>query len=180
MQEQTNNWSNTLYDGLSGIGSIKSSIILIIGWALYILSLIAGYYLITEDKDDDYLRITGYIINSNCSKISTYNKNNLEQNNYKCIVNIKYNIDNKDYCKNIFMTGHSSVYIKNEPIEIMVLKKDHNIVKPAEISNSTLGYITISFGTFILIMSYFNYYLASHFKLFAATQGVTTLAGLFI
>ena len=178
MDKQSDKWANNLYDGLSGIGAIKSSIILIVGWTLYVLSLVMGFYLISEDNEEDYLRITGYIIDSNCVKASA--KNDIEQNNYKCTVNIKYNIDNKEYYKNIFMTGHGSIYIKDEPIEIMVLKKDYNNVKVAEISNSTLGSISISVGTLILIMAYINNYLARNFKIFAATQGASTLAGLFI
>ena len=156
---------NSLYKELSGDGKIESSTSIIVGSVLFVLSILLGFYLISTDKDEEYLRIKGTIVDSECSNTgTTYNKMSGMRNKYKCSVNIKYNVDNKDYNKTIVIEGDTSTYVKNEPLDIMVLKKDHTNVKVAELSKTKLGVISMVAGIVILVGGYIHYYLTERSK----------------
>ena len=156
---------NSLYKELSGDGKIESSMSIIVGSVLFVLSILLGFYLISTDKDEEYLRIKGTIVNSECTNTGrVYNKMMGSRNKYKCSVNIKYNVDNKEYYKTLIIDGETSVYVKNEPMDIMVLKKDHNNVKVAELSKTKLGVISMVAGIVILVGGYIHYYLTERSK----------------
>ena len=179
--ENVTDWGNAVYDGLSDIGSFGSSLILYIGLFVYFIAIIVGIYMIIHDNEDEYIRVIGSVIQSSCVKSSSiYEKKDIQIDNYKCTVGVSYKIDDKEYTKNIFISGQSSTYIKDEPIELIVLKTDYTNVKIAQISKSDMGSVIIIFGFGILIISYINYYLASKYKLFSASQGVGTLASFVI
>ena len=177
--KQDNHWGNTLYDGAGSIGIFMANFSMIIGIILAVFLAVMGIYIMINDYDDNYFRIQGKVTEPNCVKTSiTYDDKGRSVDNYKCNSIVSYIIDNYTYFKNIYMTK-TSFYIKDEPIDLMVLKKDHTDVKLSYINRTTIGCAAMIFAISIVGIAYLNYYLTYNYKMFAAAQGLSTLVGLF-
>jgi hypothetical protein len=172
-------WGNTFYDGASGVGKFKADLGMIIGVIISAVFMIIGIYMTIHDDDADYLRIRGKILQSECVKSSTlYDDKGRPINNYKCNIMVTYMIDGQVYSSKMYMSGTSS-YIKDEPVDLMVLKTDYTNVQFAYIDKSTMGYIMMLLSFGIIGIAYLNYYLTHNYKIFSVTQGFSTLFGLF-
>lgn len=172
-------WGNNLYDGASGVGVFKADLVMIIAVIVAAVLVVIGIYMMMNDNDTDYLRIQGKVAQPNCVKSSTtYDDKGRPIDNYKCNVVIQYMIDGKMYSKKMYVTGTSS-YIKDEPVDLMVLKKDYTNVQFSYIDKSTIACVMMLLALGVVGIAYLNYYLTHNYKVFAATQGVTTLVGLF-
>jgi len=172
-------WSNSLYNSASGVGEFKADLVLFIGLIFSILLFVVGIYMILYDDDDKYLRIKGVVVQPNCTtSSSTIDNQGKTIINYKCNMSINYTINNKSYSKTIFTSGATS-YVKDEPIDLMVLKSDYTNVQIAQMSGHTIGNIFILLAMLLSGASYLNYYLTHNYKIFAAAQGISTITGLF-
>lgn len=172
-------WGNTLYDGASGVGVFKADLTMVIGAIIASVLIVIGIYMVMNDDDSNYLRIQGKVLQPNCVKTSTsYDDKGRSTEHYKCNVVITYMIDGKVYSKTMYTTG-TNAYIKDEPIDLMVLKKDYTNVQFAYMDRSSIGFIMMLLALGVVGITYLNYYVTHNYKVFAATQGVNTLVGLF-
>lgn len=172
-------WGNTVYDGLSGVGEFKADLGLFIGLILGLVFTVVGIYLILTDDSNNYLNIQGKVVEPNCVRSSvTYDSSGHPIESYKCIVVVGYKIDGKVYSKRMYLNG-SNNYIKDEPISLIVPKNDYNDVRIATIDNTSLGTIMICVALMVVGIAYINYYLTHRYRVFAASQGASTVFGLF-
>jgi hypothetical protein len=172
-------WGNSLYDGASGVGVFKAELMMVVAIIVAALLVVMGLIMIMYNDDDKYLRIKGQVVQPNCvlsgmTKDTTGNPTN----NYKCNMSVKYIVNGKEYNKTIFVSG-SANYIPNEPVDLVVLRSDFNNVQIAQMNMGTAGTLMISGAFAIVAAAYINYYLTHNYKVYAATQGVSTLTGLF-
>ena len=176
---QVSDWGNTLYNGASDVGVFKADLTLIICLILSTILFVVGIYMIIYDDDEKYLRIKGVVVQPNCTVASkTVDAKGISSTNYKCNVAVNYSINNKLYSKTIFTSGTTS-YVKDEPVDLMILKTDYMNAQFAQMSNQSIGYILVLAAIGISGASYINYYLTHNYKLFAAAQGASAVAGLF-
>jgi hypothetical protein len=175
--KQVSDWGNTLYDSTSSVGVFKADLVMVIGVIIASALVVIGIYMMMYNDDDNYLRIQGKVLEPNCVKASTiYDDKGKQVDNYKCNIVVTYMISGKVYSKNMYVAGIST-YIKDEPIDLMVMKKDFTNVQFAHMDKTTMGCIMILSALGVIGITYLNYYLTHNYKIFAATQGVSTLAG---
>ncbi len=172
-------WGNHVYSGLGDVGVFKANLGIIIGIILGIILIVVGIYMVANDREGDYLRVRGTVTQPNCVKSSTtYDDKGHPIDNYKCNIVVTYMIDTKVYSKTMFVTG-SSNYIKDEPIDLMVDKKDYMNVQLAFMSGSNIGSILMTIALVVVGIAYLNYYLTHNYRIFASAQGANTIVSLF-
>lgn len=172
-------WGNTLYSGAEDIGVFKANLFMYIAVIVACVLIVIGLIMVSTDDSDKYMWVTGYVKQPNCTKASTmYDDKGHMIDTYKCNIVVSYNIDGKVNSKKIYLTGNES-YIKDEPIQLIVKKSDHNDVQLSYTTGYTVGGIMLIVSIVIVALAYLNYYLTHNYHLFAAAQGTTTVVGLF-
>lgn len=177
--QPVSDWGNSLYDGASGVGVFKADLTMIVAVIFGVLLVVCGLYMMMYNNDANYLHIKGQVVTPNCTTAGvTTDSHGKTITSYKCNLGVKYVINGKEYSKTIFVNGTAN-YVANEPIDLMVLKSDFTNVQISQISSSTMGMMMIAVAIVLVVAAYINYYLTHNYKVFAATQGVSTLTGLF-
>lgn len=179
VDQPVTDWGNTLYSGLNDVGVFKADLFMIIALILGLVFVVVGIYMIIYDDSNEYLRIKGLIMEPSCTKASTtYDDKGKPTDTYKCSIIVSYKVDNKTYSKKMYLSGNST-YIKDEPIDLMIKKRDLNDVQLATMNNTSIGTIMIICSLFVVAIAYLNYYLTHNYKVFAAAQGTETIVSLF-
>jgi hypothetical protein len=161
---------NTYYRELNDVGKFKANFGLVIGLILGFVFIVIGIYMMIHDDSDKYLRIKGVIIETNCIKSSTtFDSDGYSINKYKCNIVTVYKIDGNVYAKKMYIVG-SNNYSENEPIDLMVLKKDYGNVQIATIDGTTTGCIFVAIALLIMGLTYLNYYFTYKYIVFVASQ----------
>ncbi len=173
MATQDNIWNANVYDDLSSLGLFMTKLVVIIMGCLSVILLYGAVVLAYTDDEKDFIRVRGRVIKSTCTKIKE------KEDDYKCITNIEYVVDNKTYTRELYMSG-SSNYISGEPIELMVASTDHASVQVAYTNKTVIATYLVG-GAFITTgLAYLNMYLANNYKIFSAGRGVGALFGMII
>ena len=169
------NLGNTIYDGASSLGEFTAKISMIIALVIGCVLIVSGIYFIMNDDSDKYITVRGVVIEPNCTKTSvTYDDRNRAINNFRCTMNVSYTIDGTEYSKIIFVDGQT-LYIKNQPIDLMVNKNDHQDVQLVTTSSTTMGSISLLIALIMIAGAYLNYYMTHNYKLYAAAKGTGTV-----
>lgn len=172
-------WGNTMYSGLSDVGSFKAVLGLAVAALIGFFLLVVGIYMMFTDNSNKYLHIKGLVVESDCSKSqTTYNEKGYPIEGYKCNITVSYKINDTVLSKIIYTNG-SSTYIKNEPIDLMVEKENYENVLLSKMSGMVVGGLMVGGSVLMIGVAYLNYYLTQNYKVFAAAQGANTLTGLF-
>lgn len=171
MQPESN-WIN-IYEDLNSMGIFVADLSLVITIIIGVMLLICGLYFICTDDESQFIRIKGNVVESMC-EINTKNRYK-----YKCTLTVSYQIDGKKYEKKLEPYDTMEKYVKNESIDLIAIKCDHNIVKIAFKKMSKVG-LTLILTAFICVgISYLNFYLSHNFKIYSAAQGVFVIFNLF-
>lgn len=168
----------TLYEGSSALGTFKADIGMIIGLILGALMIVFGLYYILFGTDDQYLRAQGVVMQAQCNPSTTYDSKGNPQSSYKCNITVGYKINGQTYSKQIYIDG-STTYVKDQPITLSVNKTNYQDVSVAGIAQSTMGSMSFVCALVIVGICYLNYYLTHHYKIWAATQGASTVIDVF-
>ena len=172
-------WGNHIYDGLGDVGTFKADLIMIIALILSAIFVVVGIYMIFHNDDNNYMRIKGIVSEPNCIKTSSnVDKDGHQSDVFKCNLVVTYMIDTKTFSKKIYVTGGSS-YIKDEPVDLMVLKTDYANAQLAFMGGSQMGSMFIGGALIVVALAYLNYYMTHNYRIFAASQGVNTIVSLF-
>lgn len=158
-------------DVASEVGQIRATIGLIVG-ILMSFCLIGISIMLFMRKDIKYLESIGKITELSCNE---YIKNN--QQYYKCILTIDYNIDEKNYKKVVETDGMNMysllsdvpIYYEDGKPELIIL------VKP--INNKFFASILLGCGLCIGLFSMLNKYLVSKSNAYSTMTGMTTFLG---
>lgn len=155
---------------LSDIGEFKADFGIIIGLILGFLCVIIGIYVMIYDDSDKYLKIKGFIVETNCAKLSTaHDDKGYSINKYKCDIIVAYKIDGTVYSKTLYING-SNNYIVDEPIDLMVLKKDYESVQISTTDGTVIGCILVAIALSVICLTYLNYYLTYKYRIVVASQ----------
>ena len=160
--------SDELYSDSAALGNITSLIYLIIAIVIGVILIISAIINFTSPK---YLSINAIITNVNC-KVSQENKTSSN-----CNLIVTYSVQNKNYTESLTITGTG--YSVGQNINIEYLPSDPTQIRSASTSTTTMGIISSVLALIIVGGSYFNYYMTTHYKLFASAQGVNTLIKVF-
>lgn len=177
MSEKGQDWGKELYEDVGWIGKVYANIGLVIAIIISIILLIAGIYMMANNKDAEYMNIVGIITKSEC--ISEPPKDINTAATKRCRLNVEYNVNNVKYQKELYITGGNTVYLLNEPIELKVNRNNNSDAEVAGMGNFTIGLILIGVSLVILACGYFNYYLTHNSRLYAATSGVNNIVSIF-
>jgi hypothetical protein len=172
-------WGNTLYKDAGDLGVFKADLIMIIAFIIASVMIVIGFVMVINGDDQEYIRIKGTVVEPNCTKSSTtYDDKGRMNESYKCNMLVAYSIEKKNLQNRIYVTGNE-IYIKGEPIDLVIMKSNHNNVQLSYIDNVSYGSILIGSSVAIFAMAYLNYYLTRNYNLFAAAQGTSAIVSLF-
>lgn len=162
-----NSIGSDLYEGSSQLGVFQSFIGLIFGVIIGIVLIIVGSsFLFSQDK---YISTTGNVQSKNCTLVD---KNN------NCVMNIKYQDSKGNSYINSLNTTNIS-YSIGQDIPIEYLESNPNSIRIPGLSNQTMGFISSLISIIIVALVSFNYYMTTHYKLYAAATGAKTVYGIF-
>ena len=172
-------WGNTLYSGAQDIGIFKADALMVI--ALVVASVMVVIAFIMAVTDDSYKSIwlKGTVVEPNCTKSSsTYDDKGRSVDTYKCSMTVEYKVNGKTLQNKIYLTGNE-LYIKDEPIDLVVMKSNHNNVQLSYTDGTTMGGMMFVSSVIIVSLAYLNHWVTYKYPLFAVAQGGSTVFGLF-
>ncbi len=170
MQSETN-WTY-IYEDLNSLGIFVADLTLISMMIIGIMLVICGIYFIYVDDESQFMRLTGNVVDSVCEKNS--------KNIFKCTLTVDYETNGKRYTKKLYQYDKIEQYMKGEPIDLIIAKCDHSVVKVAFKKMWKWGLTLILFALIMVGVSYINYYLSHNFKIYSAAQGIFVILNLFI
>jgi hypothetical protein len=157
---------NDLYNGAASLGQTESYIHLIIGGILSLILIAIAIHLLFINQSD-LIDSTAIITDSHC--VPNYeNKGGVT---YNCDLRIKYTVDGKPYSGQISSTSSTSSYAAGDSVAITYNSTNPNEVTSYQIRDKTLAYILLVVGILIAGCVYYNYYMTSHSKIYAASEG---------
>ena len=172
-------WGNELYSGAKDIGIFKADAIMVVALVVASVLVVLGFIMAVTDDSYKYQWVKGTIIEPNCTKASaTYDDKGRKVKTYKCSMTVAYEIKGKVLQKKIYLTGNET-YIKDEPIELVVMKSNPDNVQLAYTDGSTMGGMLFLSSVVIVALAYLNYYMSHKYSVFAVAQGTSTVFGLF-
>jgi hypothetical protein len=158
--------TNKKVTNLNDVGEFKANFGIIIGITLAFVFVVIGIFMMIRDDSDKYLKIKGFIVETNCDKLSrTYDNEGYSINKYICNIIVAYKIDGIVYSRKMYING-SNNYIVDEPIDLMVLKKDYESVQISTMDETTIGCIFVTIALSVICLTYLNYYLSYKYKTF--------------
>ena len=163
-----NSGLNEIYNQSAELEVTKSKIMLVISSVIAFIFFVIGVYLLF--KKNTYNQTMGKVLSIN----SCYNNPDPKQGS-SCSLVVSYKLNNKSYTNNVSLNLTPKVG-DMVSIEYDILNPN-NIRKP-EIKLFYLGLILIGMALFLVGVSYYNYYMSSKSKLYAATTGMSDIGRL--
>lgn len=161
-----------LYEGTSSLGRFWTGFGLIVAIILSVIGVVTGTYLILHNQKD-LVDTTGIVTTANCTPIYTKNGTN-----FSCVLGVKYIVNGKDYTGTITTTSQTPYFV-GSTVTITYHTENPSDVRFHIIRNRTIGFIILGVCGVILLISWFNYWLARKFKFYAAAEGVGSTLNLF-
>jgi hypothetical protein len=164
------NFGNQLYSDSASLGYFKSLVSLIVAIVVGVVLIICSVSYFTSTVVYGTGKAT--ITNANCVNSTVNNK---QQTN--CNLTITYVVDNMQYNTNL--STSNSIYMNGQVIDIQYDINNPTQVRMSGLSNSTIGLISLGIAIVLVGGTYFNYYLATNYKLYASAEGVNTVYNVF-
>ena len=162
-----NSGLNELYNESANLEITKSKIMLVISIIISSILFIVGVYLLF--KKNNYNQTMGKVLSINsCNSLGP-------KQSSTCSLVVSYNINNNSYNNTVDLNLSPKVG-DIVSIEYDILNPN-NIRKP-EIKPLYVGLILIAIAFFVVGVSYYNYYMSSKSKLYAATTGFANVSNL--
>jgi hypothetical protein len=166
---------NELYSDTAKIGTIQSTVSFGVSIVLCVALVIVGVYLLFIKKQT-YIETNGTILKAECHTESTTISNRTTLSTL-CSLTVTYTVDNKNYT-NVVTVGEQ--YNKGDNIKLMYNPKNPNEVNAEGINVKYIGGGLLVVGIIVLLGSWYNYYMVTHFKAYAAAQGTADVASAFL
>jgi uncharacterized membrane protein YeaQ/YmgE (transglycosylase-associated protein family) len=164
---------NTIYDASAELGYIQSIISLIVGIFIASVLLICAYSFLTTPVTT--ANTTAKVTSASCADVKQTNGKNTTTV-FNCKLGISYTVDKVAYTGTIVETSPIR-YVTGQDIAVNYNIKNPKDVKFGSINNQLVGSISSGVALFIISAVALNYYLTTHFKLFAAAEGAGTVYG---
>lgn len=153
------------------VGEFKAGFGITFGIIIGILFIIVGIYMMFHDDSGKFLKVKGTIVDSTCVKTFTaYDNEGYPITSDKCSIIVAYKIDGDVYSRKMYITG-SNNYVKDEPVDLMILKTDKENVQIASVGDGTaFGCIFVTIALFIIVLAYIDYYITYKYKIFTLNK----------
>jgi len=172
--------SSILTEGYTDLGKlekIRATVGLVI---CIVIGLILIYCAFNMGNTPQKPTVSAYIISADCRDNNNYNNNNRNQDQVFCNLELLYKVKNIEY-KNNISTSSNVYYRPGGSIRIEYDPENPDIINVSNnISNSTLSKISLFVAIIIVGGSIYNYYLVHSSHVYAAAQGASTVAGVFL
>jgi len=157
-----------IYNDSAQLEITKSKIMLVISSIISSILFVVGIYLVF--KKNNYIQIMGKVISVNsCSNTPAPNQTST------CSLVVSYVVNNQTYTNTI------NLNLRPEVGDMVAIEYD--VTNPINIRSPQMKliyvcFILIGIALFFFGISYYNYYLASKSKLYAATTGIADVSHL--
>jgi hypothetical protein len=158
----------SMYKGTAELGRFQAKLGWYIGLCIGIIMVIVGIYLLTLDQSN-LIDSTALVTKSNCT---SYVDN--KQTRYNCVTDIKYTVEGKQYEKTLQLSNESMPPVVGQNFGITFDKANPAAATASQIRSSYMGLILIGVAVCIIAVTYYSYYLTSHYEVAAAAQGTGT------
>lgn len=163
-----------LYSGAATFGKIRAVIGVIFGTIFGIIFIVGGIVLIRKKVQLISQKMGTITNNPNCIKFD--DKNDVQ---YRCTnIDVKYNVDNKDYTMNKSTYGPFE-YKQGNQIDVYYDPNDPFNAELQSDNKHIIGWIGLVSGIFIFIGSWFWLWMTWHYKFVAAAGGVAGVVDIF-
>lgn len=178
MSYRENSFANELYEKSAELGTWKNKIFFWIAVVVAICLLISGIKLFFTDQSN-LIDVIGKVQKINNSFIETIREKDNIRKIYKYNVEVSYKVQGETQERTATINIESmSPYAVNSAIELTYDKNIPEVVTIKVTRNKTLALILSVIGTIILLITGLNYWLSRRFKLYAAAEGVGTIANI--
>lgn len=161
-----NEIANDLYEGTAKLGKIQSYVSLIVIIIIGVILILCSFnYFFSNEK---YNVIRGKIESIKCNTTTINNKPQTS-----CTLELSYTIDGIKYKSTL--NTNTSTYSSNQEIDIEYLESNRNNIRIPSLSNQMIGLISSGVALVIIGGAYYNYYLTTESKVYASSQGVSTI-----
>ena len=154
----------TVYDRSANLGVFEGTLKLICGMLIALICLIIGIVLFTKNQSN-LVNSVATVIDAHCSA-QQQGRSSINV----CYLKIKYVVDGRNYTGAITTSG-SNMYSIGSNVDITYDSKNPLNVQSKIIRDKTIAYILIGIGLCIGVCVYVNYYMTTHYKMYAAAEG---------
>lgn len=163
------NTGNSLYEGSATIGRAQSYIGLFIFGFISLILVIVAIYLFTINESN-LIDTQATVINAQCQQ--NYGSAG-KSRTYSCNVQIKYVVNGTEYNGNISTNG-PDMYYSGNVIDVTYDSNNPNIVTTKKLRDKLLAFILLGIAILLGGGAYFNYYMTSKSKAYAAFSGASS------
>src|SRR5271170_258255 len=98
------------FSSFENVSKFKANFVTVLGIILGSLFLVIGIYMMISDDSDNFLRVRGTVVESNCfiAAVTYDDKGYVENNTYKCDIVIGYKIDGDVYSNKMYIVGSNN------------------------------------------------------------------------
>jgi multisubunit Na+/H+ antiporter MnhC subunit len=155
---------NSGLNELAQLEVTKTKIMLVISSIVSSILFMIGVYLVF--KKNNYKQTLGKVLSVN----SCYNTQPIS-----CLIGVSYDVNNQSYSNNVNLNLSPKV---GDMVSI-----EYDVSNPINIRNPQmkliyLGFILIGIALFFVGISYYNYYMSSRSRIYAATTGAIDVSNL--
>lgn len=166
-----------IYSGTAGFGRVTSWIRAVVGTLLAIVLIVVGAALIRHKGK--LSETTDGTVKSIAGGACVPQKDPNESTQYQCSgMVITYNVGGKSYSITVSETGNTNYVVGQTNVSIHYDPNDPKTASLYSDDDRVPGYIALCFGILILFGVWINVYLTSHYKSYAAVEGVATGVGM--
>lgn len=156
--------ASTVYTQSANVGSFEATVSLIVSIVVGVILFLCGIGFIVENDWDD---VTATVSNNTCQNIIQAGKTT-----QSCQTTVQYTISGKNYTNNL---QTSATYVDGQKINIQYETSNPNNIRISGTNNNVIGIFSSCVALIIIGGAYFNYYMTTHYKTYAAIEGVDAI-----
>jgi hypothetical protein len=165
--------AESIYSDAATLGKTSSYIYFIVAIVIAVILVIYALHINSQPQKPS---VRAFIITASCTTFNTGDRNN--NISYSCLLNVKYKVNEIEYVNNLTTTSNN-VYNPNTYIDIEYDLDNPNNINIKGMDNATQSKISVGIAVLIVVASGISYYLSQKSDVYAAGQGVHTVASIF-
>jgi hypothetical protein len=165
--------AESIYSDTTALGKTSSYIYFIVAIVIAVILVIYALHINSQPQKPS---VRAFIITASCTTFNTGDRNN--NISYSCLLNVKYKVNEIEYVNNLTTTSNN-VYNPNTYIDIEYDPANPNNINVKGMDNATQSKISVGIAVLIVAASGISYYLSQKSDVYAAGQGVNTVASIF-
>ena len=167
--------AESIYSDAATLGKTSSYIYLIVAIVIAVILVIYALHINSQPQKPS---VKAFIITASCTTFNNGTGNRNNNISYSCLLNVKYKVNEIEYVNNL-TTNSNLIYNPNIYIDIEYDPNNPNNINIIGMDNATQSKISVGIAVFIVAASGISYYLSQKSNVYAAGQGVNTVASIF-